>query len=94
MALLLLQNALLEFQKVVKVKKQLVSGMAYYITILVSEGGAKKLYEAKMWVRLWLDSNPRQLVEFKPAEDKLCSLLHIMSSFLPWLNRGDCNEYK
>ncbi|KAF7075876.1 hypothetical protein CFC21_080609 [Triticum aestivum] len=87
-------NALLEFQKVVKVKQQVVEGMMYYITIEVDEGWAKKLYEAKVWDRPWLDSNPRQLSEFKPAEDKLCTLLRNMPAFLPGLNRAGCVEYK
>ncbi|KAF7062040.1 hypothetical protein CFC21_068683 [Triticum aestivum] len=87
-------NAVLEFRKVVKVKRQVVEGMMYYITIEVDEGWAKKLYEAKVWDRPWLDSNPRKLSEFKPAEDKLCTLLRNMPAFLPRLNRAGCIEYK
>ncbi|XP_020164330.2 cysteine proteinase inhibitor-like [Aegilops tauschii subsp. strangulata] len=87
-------NAVLEFRKVVKVKQQVVAGWMYYITIQVSEGWGKQLYEAKVWKKPWPDSNPRQLVEFKPAEDKLCSLLRNMPAFLPGLNRAGCIEYK
>uniref|UniRef100_A0A453MBU1 Cysteine proteinase inhibitor n=1 Tax=Aegilops tauschii subsp. strangulata TaxID=200361 RepID=A0A453MBU1_AEGTS len=61
-----LQNTQLELEKVVKVKEQAVAGRLYYITIQVDEGGAKKLYEAKVLEQLWLDV--KKLVEFKPAE--------------------------
>jgi cystatin-C len=61
-----LQNALVEFENVVKVKRQIVSGIVYYIKIKVSEAGAKKLYEAKIWEKPW--ENFKQLVEFKPVE--------------------------
>ncbi|KAF7075881.1 hypothetical protein CFC21_080614 [Triticum aestivum] len=59
-------NTQLELEKVVKVKEQAVAGRLYYITIQVDEGGAKKLYEAKVLEQLWLDV--KKLVEFKPAE--------------------------
>jgi hypothetical protein len=39
----------------------------YYITIQVNEGGAKKLYEAKVCEKSW--ENFKQLIEFKPVED-------------------------
>lgn len=67
MALPLSQNALLEFENVVKLKKQTVAGTMYYITIRVTEGGTKKLYEAKVWEKLW--ENFKQLEEFKPVQD-------------------------
>ncbi|XP_037436944.1 cysteine proteinase inhibitor-like [Triticum dicoccoides] len=59
-------NTPLELEKVVRVKEQAVAGRLYYITIQVDEGGAKKLYEAKVLEQLWLDV--RKLVEFRPAE--------------------------
>uniref|UniRef100_A0A453MB10 Cysteine proteinase inhibitor n=4 Tax=Triticinae TaxID=1648030 RepID=A0A453MB10_AEGTS len=59
-------NALLEFEKVVKLKQQVVAGMMYYITIQVNEGGAKKMYEAKVWEQPWMDF--KKLMEFRPAE--------------------------
>uniref|UniRef100_A0ACD5WG17 Uncharacterized protein n=2 Tax=Avena sativa TaxID=4498 RepID=A0ACD5WG17_AVESA len=59
-------NALLEFENVVKVKQQVVSGAMYYITLQVKEGGAKKLYEAKVWEKQW--ENFKELKEFKPVE--------------------------
>jgi cystatin-C len=48
------------------VKRQIVSGIVYYIKIKASEAGAKKLYEAKVWEKPW--ENFKQLVEFKPVE--------------------------
>ena len=59
-------NTLLEFEKVVKVKQQVVAGVMYYFTIEVKEGDAKKLYEAKVWEKQWM--NFKELQEFKPAE--------------------------
>ncbi|KQK10204.1 cysteine proteinase inhibitor [Brachypodium distachyon] len=59
-------NGLLEFDKVVKVREQTVAGTMYYFTIQVNEGGAKKLYEAKVWEKVW--ENFKKLEEFKPAE--------------------------
>ncbi|XP_006644859.1 cysteine proteinase inhibitor 1 [Oryza brachyantha] len=59
-------NALLEFEKLVKVKQQVVAGTLYYFTIEVNEGGAKKLYEAKVWEKPWMDF--KELQEFKPVE--------------------------
>lgn len=61
------QNALLEFGKVVKAKEQVIAGTAYYITIEVSDGGKKKVYEAKIWVKPW--ENFKQLQEFKLVSD-------------------------
>jgi hypothetical protein len=61
------QNALLQFEKVVKVKKQVVAGTLYYLTIEVKDGNTKKLYEAKVWEKPW--ENFKELQEFKPAED-------------------------
>jgi len=59
-------NALLEFENVVKVREQVVAGTMYYITVQVNEGGAKKLYEAKVWEKLF--ANFKELQEFKPVE--------------------------
>ncbi|KAM0868095.1 hypothetical protein ACQ4PT_041567 [Festuca glaucescens] len=59
-------NALLEFENVVKVKQQVVAGTMYHITVQVNEGGAKKLYDAKVWEKQW--ENFKELKEFKPVE--------------------------
>ncbi|KAM0824185.1 hypothetical protein ACQ4PT_070384 [Festuca glaucescens] len=59
-------NTALEFEKVVKVRGQLVAGTMHYFTIEVNEGGARKLYEAKVWVKEW--ESIKGLQEFKPAD--------------------------
>uniref|UniRef100_A0A1D1Y3V9 Cysteine proteinase inhibitor n=1 Tax=Anthurium amnicola TaxID=1678845 RepID=A0A1D1Y3V9_9ARAE len=61
------ENAFLEFSRVVKAKQQTVQGVMYHLTVEAIEGGKKKLYEAKVWVRAWLNS--KQLHEFNPAGD-------------------------
>jgi hypothetical protein len=68
-----LQNALVEFENIVKVKQQIVAGSMYYITIKVNEGGAKKLYEATVWEKSW--ENFKQLMEFKPVEYGATSIM-------------------
>lgn len=60
-----LKNALLEFTKVVKAEEQVVAGTMYHLTLEVINAGKKKLYEAKVWVKPWL--NFKELQEFKPA---------------------------
>ncbi|KAH7541954.1 hypothetical protein FEM48_Zijuj02G0022000 [Ziziphus jujuba var. spinosa] len=58
-------NAVLEFVNVVKAKQQLVAGMLYYITLEAIDGGQKKVYETKVWVKAW--------EKFKEVEEfKLC----------------------
>ncbi|KAL6125392.1 hypothetical protein ACLB2K_073451 [Fragaria x ananassa] len=61
------ENALLEFVRVVKTKEQVVSGTMYYLTIEATDGGQKKLFEAKVWVKPWL--NFKEVQEFKPVAD-------------------------
>ncbi|CAL5425412.1 unnamed protein product [Camellia sinensis] len=60
-------NACLEFSKVVNAKKQVVSGMMYYITLEATNGGQKKAYEAKVWEKSWMKF--KELREFKPIGD-------------------------
>jgi hypothetical protein len=60
------QNGLLQFEKLVKVRQQTVQGTMYYFTIEAKDGEARKLYEAKVWEMLW--ENYKGLLEFKPAE--------------------------
>ncbi|KAK9068136.1 hypothetical protein SSX86_012247 [Deinandra increscens subsp. villosa] len=57
------ENATLEFVKVIETKQQVVQGTMYYITLEVNEGGEKKTYEAKVWVKPWEDF--KELQEFK-----------------------------
>ncbi|XP_062001085.1 cysteine proteinase inhibitor A-like [Rosa rugosa] len=61
------ENAVLEFVRVVKTKQQVVSGTVYYLTIEATDGGQKKLFEAKVWVKPWL--NFKQVQEFKPVAE-------------------------
>ncbi|CAI9099441.1 OLC1v1036267C1 [Oldenlandia corymbosa var. corymbosa] len=57
------ENALLEFGRVIKAKEQVVSGMLYHLTLEVVDAGKKKIYEAKVWVKPWI--NFKKLEEFK-----------------------------
>ncbi|KAH7541953.1 cysteine proteinase inhibitor A [Ziziphus jujuba] len=61
------ENALLEFVKVVNTKEQVVSGTLYYITLEAIDGGKKKIYEAKVWVKPW--ENFKEVQEFKLIGD-------------------------
>lgn len=59
---------MLEFTKVVKAKEQVVAGMMYHLTLEVNDGGKNKIYEAKVWVKPWM--NFKQLQEFKEVHGK------------------------
>ncbi|XP_065867416.1 cysteine proteinase inhibitor 6 [Euphorbia lathyris] len=61
------ENAMLEFARVVKAKEQVVAGTLHHLTIEATEAGKKKIYEAKVWVKPWL--NFKELQEFKHAGD-------------------------
>ncbi|MFX9845908.1 cystatin domain-containing protein, partial [Acinetobacter baumannii] len=61
------QNALLEFKKVTNVKQQVVAGTMHYITIEAADGGKNKVYEAKVWVKPWM--NFKEVQEFKHVGD-------------------------
>ncbi|OVA11786.1 Proteinase inhibitor I25 [Macleaya cordata] len=65
------QNALLEFGRVVKAKEQVVSGTLHHLTLEVIDAGKKKIYEAQVWVKPWLNS--KELKEFKHADDATAS---------------------
>nr|5ELJ_A Chain A, SUMO-Affirmer-S2D5 [synthetic construct]5EQL_A Chain A, SUMO-Affirmer-S2D5 [synthetic construct] len=79
------ENALLEFVRVVKAKEQIdltqewVFTM-YYLTLEAKDGGKKKLYEAKVWVKgltNWkLGMNFKELQEFKPVGDAAAAHHH------------------
>jgi len=58
----LFQNKLLELARVVKVQEQVVAGTLHHLTLEVVEAGEKKLYQAKIWVKPWL--NFKELQEF------------------------------
>ncbi|KAF0897869.1 hypothetical protein E2562_001595 [Oryza meyeriana var. granulata] len=60
-------NALLEFVRVVEAKEQVVAGTLHHLTLEALEAGRKKVYEAKVWVKPWLDF--KELQEFRHAGD-------------------------
>lgn len=61
-------NAMLEFERLVKVRQQVVAGTMYYFTVEVKEpGGGKKAYEAKVWEKPW--EKFKQLQSFEPLGD-------------------------
>ncbi|GLT88017.1 hypothetical protein SLE2022_060620 [Rubroshorea leprosula] len=60
------ENTLLEFTRVLQAKEQVVAGKIYHLIMEVIDGGKEKIYEAKIWVKPWM--NFKQLQEFKHAE--------------------------
>lgn len=50
-----------------KVKEQVVAGKLYHLTLEAIDAGKKKIYEAKVWVKPWM--NFKELQEFKHAGD-------------------------
>ncbi|CAO2177870.1 unnamed protein product [Urochloa humidicola] len=56
----------LEFEKLVKVREQLVAGILHYFTIKAKDGEATKLYEAQVYECPWEDI--MELKDFKPAD--------------------------
>ncbi|RDY11059.1 Cysteine proteinase inhibitor 12, partial [Mucuna pruriens] len=61
------QNSLLEFARVVRAQEQVVAGTLHHLTLEAIEAGEKKIYEAKVWVKPWM--NFKELQEFKPVGD-------------------------
>ncbi|KAA8537359.1 hypothetical protein F0562_026954 [Nyssa sinensis] len=61
------ENALLEFVRVVKAQEQVVAGTLHHLTIEAIDAGKKKLYEAKVWIKPWM--NFKELQEFKHSGD-------------------------
>ncbi|XP_076905600.1 cysteine proteinase inhibitor A-like [Bidens hawaiensis] len=57
------ESVSLEYGKVIEAKQQVVQGTMYYITLEATDGGDKKTYEAKVWVKPW--ENFRELQELK-----------------------------
>lgn len=64
---MVMQNALLEFGRVINTKQQVVSGTLYHITLEAKDGDNKKVYEAKVWEKPWL--NFKEVKEFKLVGD-------------------------
>ncbi|GAB2295629.1 hypothetical protein Dimus_029784 [Dionaea muscipula] len=78
-------NGLLVFGRVLKVKEQVVSGKLYHLTLEAIDAGKKKIYEAKVWVKPWM--NFKQLQEFKHASDNApftSANLAVMRDGLGW----------
>ncbi|KAF8043712.1 hypothetical protein BT93_A1890 [Corymbia citriodora subsp. variegata] len=76
------ENALLEFARVVKAKEQVVAGTMYHLTLEAVDAGKKKIYDAKVWVKPWM--NFKQLQEFKEARGGSAS-----TAFGLGVNRGN-----
>jgi Aspartic acid proteinase inhibitor len=51
----------------VEAKEQVVSGTLHHLTIEAIDAGKKKVYEAKVWVKPWL--NFKELQEFTHKGD-------------------------
>ncbi|KAI3682306.1 hypothetical protein L1987_82201 [Smallanthus sonchifolius] len=62
------ENSLLKFARLVKSKEQVVQGMLYYLTLEANDAGKTKLYEAKVWVKPWI--NFKELQEFKVSDEQ------------------------
>lgn len=64
-----LQNSVLKFARLVKAKEQVVAGIMYYFTLEADdEAGKTKVYEAKVWVKPWI--NFKELQEFKVSDEQ------------------------
>lgn len=50
-----------------KAEEQVVAGTLHHLTVEVIDAGKKKLYEAKVWVKPWM--NFKELQEFKHVGD-------------------------
>ncbi|KAA3478372.1 cysteine proteinase inhibitor 12-like [Gossypium australe] len=60
------EKGMVEFVRVVKATEQVVAGTLHHLTVEAIDGGKKKLYEAKVWVKPWM--NVKELQEFKHAD--------------------------
>lgn len=63
---------MLEFARLVKAQEQVVAGTMHHLTLEVIDAGKKKIYEAKVWVKPWM--NFKELQEFKHVGDASPSL--------------------
>ncbi|KAH9614585.1 hypothetical protein KSS87_000302 [Heliosperma pusillum] len=75
-------NAMLEFKRVLKAKEQVVAGKLYHLTLETVDAGKKTVYEAKVWVKPWM--NFKQLEEFKRVMD----IAHLTTSDLGFVRDG------
>lgn len=58
---------MLEFGRVLNSREQVVAGKIYHLKLEAFDAGIKKIYEAKVWVKPWI--NFKQLQEFKFSHD-------------------------
>ncbi|KAL6988094.1 hypothetical protein U1Q18_013838 [Sarracenia purpurea var. burkii] len=65
------ENAFLDFARVLVAKEQVVSGKMYHITLEAIDAGKRKIYDAKVWVKPWM--NFKQLEEFRPTNGPVSS---------------------
>lgn len=62
---------MLEFSRLVKAQEQVVSGTLHHLTLEAIDAGKKKIYEAKVLVKPWM--NFKELQEFKHSGDASAS---------------------
>ncbi|XP_076886906.1 cysteine proteinase inhibitor 12-like [Bidens hawaiensis] len=56
------ENAMLKLARVVKAQEQVVAGTLHHLTLEIEDAGKKKIYQAKVWVKPWM--NFKELQEF------------------------------
>ncbi|CAL5094920.1 unnamed protein product [Urochloa decumbens] len=61
------QGAALEFTRVLKSKRQVVTGTLHDLVLEAADAGKKSLYRAKVWVKPWEDF--KSVVEFRLVGD-------------------------
>jgi hypothetical protein len=61
------QGTALEFKRVLKSKRQVVTGTLHDLLLEAVDAGKKSLYNTKVWVKPWEDFKP--VVEFRQVED-------------------------
>ncbi|GJN14387.1 hypothetical protein PR202_gb01210 [Eleusine coracana subsp. coracana] len=61
------QGTALEFKRVLKSKRQVVTGTLHDMILEAVDAGKKNLYNAKVWVKPWEDF--KSVVEFRQIED-------------------------
>ncbi|KAM7263139.1 hypothetical protein ACFE04_000822 [Oxalis oulophora] len=60
------ENNMLQFSKVVKAQTQVVAGTMHHLTVEAVDGDKKKHYEAKVWVKPWM--NFKELQHFQHSQ--------------------------
>lgn len=62
-----MQGSALEFTRVLKSKRQVVTGTLHDLVLEAADAGKKSLYRAKVWVKPWEDF--KSVVEFRLVGD-------------------------